>query len=157
MKKIKIFNDRNLNENVVKINYVTFFDKAIKLGQVINTIKDNDTSGHKNIDSFRAKYLKNNVFFEKLSIKGHDLMKKLFEISDENIDESASVVYPNKTESYEDEEVENDYKEVKSDKSISSLSSVSYLSPIDLSSLSESFGSSTNSSIFVKKKLAENW
>ena len=84
VKHIKIFNDKNLNEHIIKLNYVTFFNNPIKIKPIFSVLLNENVAGHKSIETFRSKYMKRNIFFEKLTTNGYNLMTKLFEISDQH-------------------------------------------------------------------------
>ncbi len=114
--KIKIFNDRNLNEHLIKLDYLTFFETPISLKDVLGTIKA-DKVGHRSEGSFRSKYLKDNALFVRVNAKGNKLMKELFRISEEQLESEESEESEESDESYESSNsanAKNKYEEISS-------------------------------------------
>jgi translation initiation factor 2 beta subunit (eIF-2beta)/eIF-5 len=145
VKHIKVFNDRNLNEHVVKLNYVTFFNSPIKIKDIFDSLRDDGVAGHKTVESFRSKYMNRKVYFEKLTIKGFELMKRLFEISDSNeqVDDSEITDETVKTDACNSSK--NSYKEIGSDEP-------DKIDSVGNSDESPSSANSTSSSVFIKQK-----
>jgi len=150
VKHIKVFNDRNLNEHVVKLNYVTFFNSPIKIKDIFDSLRDDDVAGHKSIETFRSKYMNRKVFFEKLTVKGLDLMKRLFEISDatDENDQNDDEITDESSKNNAEHPLDNSYNEIESDEE----NEADQIDSVGNTDDSPSSANSATSSVFIKQK-----
>ncbi len=145
VKQIKVFNDRNLNEHVVKLNYVTFFNNPIKIKDIFDSLHDDGVAGHKSVESFRSKYMNRKVYFEKLTVKGLELMKRLFEISDSNDNGDDDEITDESVKTDASGSTKNSYQEIKSDEQ-------DQMESVGVTDESPSSANSASSSVFIKQK-----
>ncbi len=90
-KKIKVFNDKNLNKNVVRIGYLTIFENPVRVDTIFNIIK-HDSAGLRSKSSFTSKYLKKIARFEKFNFNGERLLEKLYEVTSIEETESSELI-----------------------------------------------------------------
>ena len=86
--KIKIFKDQHLNKKIIKIDYLTTFNTPVNIRDIMEDVTD-DVSGHRNRDSFISKYVKGTDIFVKLECHGDRLLKKLYQLTGPDSDQSS--------------------------------------------------------------------
>lgn len=83
----KIFNDKNMNNYIIKLNYITLFENIVKINDIINYIKF-DKPGFRSTQSFTSKFVKKSVSLIKIDYQGETILKKLFELTTEEDEET---------------------------------------------------------------------
>jgi hypothetical protein len=101
-KNNKIFNDMNMNKYIIKLNYITLFDNIVKINNIIDYIKF-DKPGFRSIQSFRSKFVKKSVSMIKIDYQGEIILKKLFELTMEEVENTNIFLKKKKIEIIDEE------------------------------------------------------